>query len=63
MTDTLSQIESWLLKAKDLGYGTVEFTVTIHDYQARVVEMKAKNTENKDMGSMTKRIVVKDSQE
>lgn len=41
MNKTLQQINDFILKAKELGYGEVELVIKTHDYISKTIEMKA----------------------
>lgn len=57
---TLYQINEFILKAKELEYGEMEFTVKIHNYNARIIDMKAVKPKKKTMPkSVTKRVMIK----
>lgn len=58
MNDTLTKIENFILQAQQLGYGEMEFTISIHDYQARKIEMKATENEKESAVSISKRMVI-----
>jgi len=58
---TLYQIHSFIVKAKDLGYGSIEFEVSTHDYVSKLVTMKAvKPSKKSSAKSITKRIMIDD---
>jgi len=57
---TLYGIHKFIIDAKKLGYGSIEFDVSTHDYKAKMVTMKAVKPKKKTIGkSMTKRIMIK----
>ncbi len=57
---TLYQIHSFITSAKDLGYGEIEFTISAHDYQAKVISVKAVKPNKKTLAkSVTKRVMIK----
>ncbi len=58
---TLYQINKFIISAKELGYGEIEFTINAHNYQAKIVSMKAVKPDKKTLAkSVTKRIMVKE---
>lgn len=57
---TLYSIHNFIVDAKKLGYGEIEFTIKTHNYAAKVIDMKAVDPKSKTLAkSVTKRIVVK----
>ena len=57
---TLYQIHRWILDAKKLGFGSMEFEIKTHDYVSKVITMKAVEPKDKKLQkSITKRIMVK----
>ncbi len=56
---TLYQVHQFLLHAETLGYGQMEFTITVHNYQAKTVEMKAVEPQKEGAAkSITKKLVI-----
>jgi len=56
---TLYQINEFILKAKELGYGEIELCIKTHDYVSKIVELKAVKPKKKTLAkSITKRVVV-----
>lgn len=60
MNKTLAQINNWILKAKEQGYGEMEFKIMIHNYYAKWIEMKAGKGKKGEPDSVTKRVMVKE---
>ena len=57
---TLYNVHRFIIDAKKLGYGSIEFEVSTHDYVSKMIIMKAVKPEKKTLGkSMTKRIMIK----
>lgn len=57
---TLYQINLFILQAKELKYGEIQFTVKTHNYINSIVEMKAIKPKTKTMAqSVTKRVMIK----
>ena len=57
---TLYQIHQWILDAKKLGFGSMEFEIKTHDYVVRILSMKATKPKDKvSQKSITKKIIVK----
>jgi len=55
----LYQIHSFILKAEELGFGSVEIVVKIHDYLAKIIDLKATKPKKKTMQkSFSKRVMV-----
>jgi hypothetical protein len=56
----LYQIHQWILKAKELEYGEMEFVIKAHDYEARQVVMKAVKPKKRERAkSITKKVMIK----
>jgi len=56
---TLWQIHEFILKAEELGFGSVEIVVKIHEYLAKIIDLKATKPKKKTMQkSFSKRVMV-----
>jgi len=56
----LYQIHQFILKAEELGYGSVEIEVKIHDYVSKIIDLKAVKPKKKTMQrSFSKRVMIK----
>ena len=52
---TLYQINEFILKAKELGYGEIELVIKTHDYKSKTVEMKAVKPKGKTLQKSIKK--------
>lgn len=56
---TLYQINEFILKARELGYGEIELVIKTHDYISKMIELKAIKPKKKTLQkSVTKRVMI-----
>jgi hypothetical protein len=56
---TLYQINEFILNAKKLGYGEIEFAIKTHNYVSKIIDIKAVKPKKRTLAkSVTKKIVV-----